>query len=92
MFVIEDAAADGWTSEVAVLAPSAGEARRALAARGLHKRQIRHQARPVRTASAAELPGIEVAPHLLRRRDDDAGWTVWEPAPEHESLNWRASR
>lgn len=92
MFEIEDADADGWTAEVAVLAPSRAEARRALTASGLHRKQIRHEGRPIRIGSVADLPAIAAPPHVLRRRNDDAGWTAWEPVPEGATLNWRVAR
>jgi hypothetical protein len=92
VFEIEDADADGWTAEVAVLAPSRAEARRALTASGLHRKQIRHEGRPIRIGSVADLPAIAAPPHVLRRRNDDAGWTAWEPVPEGATLNWRVAR
>lgn len=92
VFNVEDADADSWSAEVAVAATKPAEASRRVRAAGLHKKQIRNDARPVRVLSVSEIPEIESSVSgIIRRRLDDAGWTAWTSVPVDESLNWRLS-
>lgn len=92
VFDVEDADAESWSAEIAVTAMKPAEASRRARAAGLHKKQIRNGARPVRVVSVSELPEIESsASGIVRRRLDDAGWTAWAPVPVDDSLNWRLS-
>lgn len=92
VYDVEDADADSWSAEVAVAATTPAEASRRVRAAGLHKKQIRNGARPVRVVSVSELPEIESsASGIVRRRLDDAGWTAWASIPVDDSLNWRLS-
>ncbi|WP_298457902.1 hypothetical protein [uncultured Cellulomonas sp.] len=92
VFEVEDADAGSWTAEVAVAASKPVEATRRIRAAGLHKKQIRNDARPVRVVGPAEVRGIDKSPTgIVRRRREDAGWTEWEPLAADTSLNWRVS-
>lgn len=92
VFEIEDADADSWSAEAAVVADTPAGAARRIRAAGLHKRQIRNDGRPTRVAETAEIPAAEdAASGIARRRSDDAGWTAWEVLPDGVSLNWRIS-
>jgi hypothetical protein len=90
VYEIEDIDASTWLA--AVPAANEGDARRRLRDRGLHRKQVRHQGRPVRQESLAAFGVLGNAEaQLLRRRLDDAGWTDWELVPETKSLDWRVS-
>jgi hypothetical protein len=92
VFDVEDADAGTWTSEVAVVASKPAEAARRIRAAGLHKKQIRNDARPTRVVGLAEVIGIDESPtRIVRRRREDDGWTEWEPVAAETSLNWRVS-
>lgn len=92
VFAIEDADADSWSAEVAVIATKPAEANKRIRAAGLHKKQIRNGARPIRVLSLSELPEIEAsASGIVRRRSNDDGWTAWTAVPVDTSLSWRVS-
>lgn len=92
VFEIEDADADSWTAEVALVADSPAAAARQLKDRGLHKKQIRRQARPVRTMSTSEFGTLfDVPGVLVRRRLHDSGWSPWTVTSDEVSLSWRVS-
>src|SRR5665648_1199172 len=92
VFDVEDADADNWSAEAAVVATKPAEASRRIRAAGLHERQIRNDARPVRVVSVSEVPEIESSSSgILRRRLDDSGWTAWTSLPVDGSPNWRRS-
>ena len=92
VFDVEDADAGSWTAEVAVVASKSADATRRIRAAGLHKKQIRNDARPVRVIGLAEVLRIDESPtRIVRRRREDAGWTEWEPLAGDTSLNWRVS-
>lgn len=77
VFDVEDADADSWSAEVAVSATKPEEASRRIRASGLHKKQIRNDARPVRVVSVS-VPEVEASVSgAVRRRLDDSGWTAW---------------
>lgn len=89
MFAIEDSAADGWTSEVAVRAASRQEAQWLVRAAGRHRRQIQN-GRPVRRLDADSDEFASLGDDgFLRRRGRDVGWTRWETVPVGAPLNWR---
>ena len=92
VFDVEDADADNWSAEVAVVAGSPAEANQRIRATGLHKKQIRNGGRPVRIVSVAELVPIACSVSgIVRRRDNIGGWMAWGPVPAGTSLNWRVS-
>lgn len=92
VFAVEDADADSWSAEVAVVASSPAEASRRIRGGGLHKKQLLNGGRPVRTVSVAGIETLASSPSgIVRRRDNDDGWTTWEPVLEGASLNWRVA-
>lgn len=92
VFAVEDADADSWSAEVAVAASKPSEAVRRIRSAGLHKKQIRNEARPVRVIGLDELPELGASSGgIVRRRLNDAGWTPWSAVPKGASLNWRVS-
>lgn len=90
VFEVEDRAADGWASQIAVLGDSASTANRALRDAGLHKRQIQNQGRAVTTAPLQDERFATLGEgRFMRRRLNDSGWTAWALVPAGEPLNWR---
>lgn len=91
VFDVEGADADSWSAEVAVIANKFADANQGVRAAGLHKKQIKNGARPVRIVSLSELPDVEAsAGGIVRKRSND-GWTAWTAVPFDTSLSWRVS-
>jgi hypothetical protein len=92
IFVVEDIDSDSWMSEVAVVAQSRQDAHRRLRDRGLHKKQIRNEGRPVRREPLLAWDTLAKNPAaVLRRQGDHHGWGAWEQVPDDVSLDWRIS-
>jgi hypothetical protein len=89
VYRIQDVDSDSWTAEMALVADSRQEAFGRLRAGGLHKTQFYNDGRPVETMELAVFDGQFPGPEaILRRRENDSGWTAWEAVP---SLDWRIS-
>jgi hypothetical protein len=93
VFAVSDIDADSWHAELAVVAATRGQAHRILRTRGVRSKQfLLKEQRPVRELALPEVSDWLTDPsRIYRRRLDDGGWTMWEPVPDHVSLDWRVS-
>jgi len=91
VFLVEDAGALAWRSELAIVAADRSSALRRLRDRGLRKRDLVDLGgRPDRTLSLGEADWL-VERHLVWRRRDDDGWTSWNALSATEPLVTHAS-
>jgi hypothetical protein len=92
VYRVQDVDAASWKAEMALIAESRQEAFSRLRAGGLHKKQFDNDARPVEVVTPTSFEGqFPDDQAILRRRDNDSGWTAWEVVPSGQSLDWRIS-